>query len=357
MARPRTTAARVRAHRTHVIPEGKSQMFRRLFILTAVALLVLSSTGAALAAAPANDQASRATPLALGVPREFDSTDATTAATDPTDCDGSHGAFPGPYFASVWFSYTAKAAGQLNLSAPTMQGDPNDFLAISFVYEKTAAGLQLIDCTAYGNDASWPARAGTTYLIMEAGLASAVTEEPEFSDRGGHGTITITRTANEAHYSWVDRFAYDDCGFLVKGSGFGSGTFRLLDRPGNPTPYYFDNYEWHFVTTNPANGKWFREDGQGLYRDLRIANVEGTIYSFQAQETGRPYTITDMNGRKIYFDRGRLLTTFQVDTKGDADLSNDEFIEDSWALLAENGDHPYFFFDGDWCALVQQLIG
>ena len=43
--------------------------------------------------------------------------------TDPTDCDGSHGAFPGPYYASVWFSYTT-SAGQLNLSAPTMQNDP-----------------------------------------------------------------------------------------------------------------------------------------------------------------------------------------------------------------------------------------
>lgn len=332
-------------------------MFRRLAVLTAVILLVVTSVGTALAAVPSNDEASSPAPLTLGVSREFDSSDATTAASDPTQCDGSHGSFPGPYFASVWFSYTARSAGQLNLSSPTTQGYPNDFLAISFVYLKTGSGLELIDCTAYGNDASWPAINGATYLIMEAGLSSAVTEEPEFSDRGGHGTITITRTANEAHYSWVDRFAYDDCGFLVTGSGFGGGLFRLATRGSNPTPYYFDNYEWHFITTNPANGKWFREDGNGVYRDLRITNVEGTIYSFQAQETGRPYTMTDMTGRKVFFDRGRLLTTFQVDTKGDADLSNDEFIEDSWSLLADNGAHPFFHFDGEWCDLVQELLG
>lgn len=332
-------------------------MFRRLAALIGATLLITTTAGPALAAAPANDLVANATQLRLGVPLEFDSTDATMSATDPTDCDGSHGAFPGPYFASVWFSYTARSAGQLYLSSPTTQGDPADFLAISFVYEKTGSGLQLIDCTAYGNDASWPARPGVTYLIMEAGLASAVTEEPELSDRGGHGTITVTRSANEAHYSWVDQFAYDDCGFPVTGTGHGSGTFRLATRSANPTPYYFDNYEWHFVTTNPANGKWFREDGNGLYRDLRITNVAGTIYSFEAQETGRPYTLTDMFGRKVYFDRGRLLTTFQVDTKGDADLSNDEFIEGSWALLADNGAHPFFSFDGDWCDLVQELIG
>ena len=99
----------------------------------------------------------------------------------------------------------------------------------------------------------------------------------------------------------------------------------------------FDNYEWHIVSTNPANGKWFREDGQGQYRDLHITNVEGTVYTFESQETGRPYTLTDMNGNKVFFDRGRLLTTFQVDTKGDDDLSNDEFIEGSFQLLADNG--------------------
>ena len=36
--------------------------------------------------------------------------------------------------------------------------------------------------------------------------SSAVTEDPDFSDKGGHGTIAISRSANEAHYSWVDPF-------------------------------------------------------------------------------------------------------------------------------------------------------
>src|SRR4029453_14036014 len=119
---------------------------------------------------PTNDTPAGATALTLGVSVDFDSSEATEAATDPTSCDGSHGSFPGPYYASVWFSYTAKSAGQLNLSAPTMQNEPGQFLAISFVYEKTASGMSLIDCTAYGNDASWSATPGKTYLIMEAGL-------------------------------------------------------------------------------------------------------------------------------------------------------------------------------------------
>ena len=330
----------------------------RLSVLLAVLSLV-ASVGSAAAAAPSNDEIAGATPLTLGVPVEFDSTEATAAATDPTDCDGSHGSFPGPYFASVWFSITAKNAGQLNLSAPTMQGDPDQFLAISFVYEQTSSGLVLIDCTAFGNDVSWAAKKGVTYLIMEAGLSSEVTGDTEFSDRGGTGTVTVTRSSNAAHYTFVDFFSYEDCGFLVEVTVEGGGQFRL--RPGHhgdATPYYFDNYEYHAIHTNPENGLWFREDGNGLYRDLKITNVEGTIYTFVAQETGRPYSLTAMDGTKVLVDRGRLLTTFQVDTKGDDDLSNDEFIEGSWSLLAENGSHPGFFLEeGEFCEIVQELIG
>ena len=329
----------------------------RLGVLLASLALALSA-GPVAAAAPANDLVGNATPLTLGVSVEFNSADATMSAGDPTDCNGSHGPWPGPYFASVWFSFTATNAGQLNLSAPTTPGRPDDFLAISFVYQKTSSGMTLIDCTAYGNDASWPAVKGATYLIMEAGLSSAVTDTPDLSDRGGNGTIAITRSANESHYSYIDRFTYTDCGFTVNGTVTGSGMFRLRPgRHGDATPYVFDNYEWHIVSTNPANGKWFREDGNGLYRDLHITNVSGTVYTFVAQETGRPYSLTAMDGTKVVVDRGRLLTTFQVDTHGDDDLSNDEFIEGSWALLDENGSHPGFFFDGDFCGIVQDLIG
>jgi hypothetical protein len=333
---------------------------RVLLIAAAGALLV--GVPPVAAATPSNDEAAGAIPLTAGVAVTFNSIDATTDPTDPTSCDGSHGTFDGPYSASVWFSYTAtKRDRHLVLSAPTMQGYPDDFLAISFVYALGPGGSRtLVDCTAFGNDAQWDAVPGTTYLIMEAGLSSAVTEEPEFSDRGGHGSIRIDRLApsDGKHYAWYDAFTYDDCGFRVEGSGYGSGMFKLKPgRRGDPTPYYFDNHESHIITTNPANGKWFREDAQGLYKDQKIVNVEGTIYTFTAVDVGRPYTLTDMEGNRVYFDRGRLVHQFSVDTKGDDDLSNDEFIEGSYSTLADNGGHPGFYIE-DWCAeVVVPLLG
>ena len=103
--------------------------------------LSLALTQTVVAAAPANDLVSGATPLTLDAAVEFNSAEATISASDPTDCDGSHGAWPGPYYASVWFSFTAPKTGQLNLSAPTMQGTDDDFLAISFIYLKTGSDI------------------------------------------------------------------------------------------------------------------------------------------------------------------------------------------------------------------------
>lgn len=329
-------------------------------VIAALLLVVLSAQFAAAAGPPpANDRRSRAVPLIVGAPIPFNGTNATTSPSDPTDCNGTHGPFPGPYYGSVWFSYRAQRDDRwLFLSAPTVQGDPDDFLAISFIYARTADGLRLIDCTAFGNDAAWKTRAGTEYLIMVAGLSSDVTEYPPLSDRGGHGNIYLFHSKTlEQRYHYVDAFTYTDCGPTVNGTVDSTGLFELRKQRLPRPPYLFNDYEYHIISTNPANGKWFREDGYAVYRDVRITRVQGTIFQFRAKETGHPYTLTDMHGNRIFADYGTLVTTFQVDTKGDDLLWNDEFIEDSFEVVRESGDHPGFFFDGDFCEIVQDLLG
>jgi hypothetical protein len=149
------------------MPEEKEEAmaFRhaRIMLVGGVSALLVGALPVA-AAVPTNDESSGAIALTAGVSVEFDSSDATEAGSDPTSCDGSHGEFPGPYFGSVWFSYTATNRDRhLVLNAPTMQGHPDDFLAISFVYALGAGGARtLVDCTAYGNDAEWDAVPGTT---------------------------------------------------------------------------------------------------------------------------------------------------------------------------------------------------
>jgi hypothetical protein len=171
------------------------------------------------------------------------------------------------------------------------------------------------------------------------------------------GTATA-RTLVTDRYEWSDAGTWSDCGPAYEYEAHGRGLFTLKQgRAGDPTPYLTDNYEWHWLNRNPANGKWFREDGQGLYKDLRITHLDGTMYRFIAQESGSPYTITTSDGEKIVMDRGLLRFQFDVDTKGDADLENDVHFDDSFQLLDDHGLHPLWHMTwDDYCGLVNELL-
>jgi len=155
------------------------------------------------------------------------------------------------------------------------------------------------------------------------------------------------------HYSGSDSFDFDDCGFTIHNEVTFEGTFMLTaPRADGAPPYLFDNYEAHQTLT--ANGRTLTIDHQGLYKDLHITLVEGTVYQFVSMEAGQPFVMRDGDGNVLFRDRGVLKSTFQVDTQGDTDLDNDEFVEGSFSLLADNGRHPGFYID--FCEVVEDYF-
>jgi hypothetical protein len=339
--------------------KGDAMKVRVWALVAALMLAVVPAHSVAGGSPPSNDLRSHATPLIVDAPVDYDGTNATISPSDPNTCVGSHGSFPGPYFGSVWFSYRAINIDKwIFLSSPTVQGKAHDYLGITFIYQRTGHGLELVDCTAFGNDAKWQPRAAAEYLIMEAGLSSAVTDYPPLSDRGGHGSLYLFRSKTlDEHYHYIDAFTYNDCGPTVNGSFESVGTFYLRKQGNGRPPFLSDDYEFHTISTNPANGKWFREDGYDVYEDIQITRVKGTIFQFVSRHKGRPYVLTDMHGNRLFADFGTIVVTFQVDTKGDDDLNNDEFIDGSFSVVRERGNHDAFFFDGDFCDIVRDLLG
>jgi hypothetical protein len=155
------------------------------------------------------------------------------------------------------------------------------------------------------------------------------------------------------HYSESFSGDFDDCGFWIHEEVTFEGVFMLKAPRGDGTPpYLFDNYESHQVLT--ANGRTAYIDHQGLYADVKIRLVEGTVYQFIAHEVGQPWVMRDEDGNVLVRDRGSLRVTFQVDTLGDSDLDNDIFIEDSWELVRDSGRHPAFYFD--FCEVMTQYF-
>ena len=158
------------------------------------------------------------------------------------------------------------------------------------------------------------------------------------------------------HYRGTDEFSFDDCGFPIDAVGTFSGLFILKDgRGGDPTPYVLNNYDASTVYTNSDTGAWFTISGNGLYKDMRLTQVAGTVYRLDAMEVGRPFRVQDSDGIQVMVDRGRLLYTALLDTQGDADLSNDVFFDGTFEVLADNGAHPGFYTD--FCDLATGLIG
>jgi hypothetical protein len=169
----------------------------------------------------------------------------------------------------------------------------------------------------------------------------------------GNGAVAFAGSTTE-HYSFSDTYVQEDCGFPVEVTFESSGLYQVKNDGRE-----LDNYSWRIVETNPANGKWFVRSGNGMSQDITMTLVEGTIYRFVAIHAGRTFTVWNMDGERLFFDRGLSMFTFLLDTKGDADPSNDEVIEDSVELLRQGGSHDAeaYFSEHDWCEFVQDLIG
>ena len=160
------------------------------------------------------------------------------------------------------------------------------------------------------------------------------------------------------HYEGTDAWVAEDfCGTDWNVESTFSGNFMLkAPRGDNPTPYFFDNYRWSDTFTDVNDpSRVFTISGNGLWRDQRITLVEGTIYHFEVIEAGAPVTVR-VDGKVVVRDRGSIVWEFTVDTKGDADLDNDELVSFE-GPTAIRGPHPELLMDdAERCALLTEAL-
>jgi hypothetical protein len=157
------------------------------------------------------------------------------------------------------------------------------------------------------------------------------------------------------HYSGTDSYTQQMCGRTFSVVDSFSGQFALRMKGNQPIPYLTNNYRFRSVQRTGGDG--FVIEARGIFKDLHITHVRGTIYRFVVIEAGRPFMVRSLDGDLIVKDRGLLKSTFMVDTKGDANLDNDEFVEGSFALLKDAGSHPGFYYDlAAFCDVVEEAL-
>src|SRR5262245_12271537 len=158
---------------------------RRLWAAFAACLILRSLPVTAQAAPPNND--SIATPrVVTTVPYTngpYDTTDATTGATDPAFCGSGDGE---PDASTVWYRFTPSSSGFF--VADTFGSDYDTTLYVGT--PDGAGGINVISCDDdSGEDVqsavAWEATAGTQYLLM----AGTCCGEGVVGEAGGGGTL------------------------------------------------------------------------------------------------------------------------------------------------------------------------
>jgi hypothetical protein len=135
-----------------------------------VAGLTIMAAGPALAAVPTNDDFANAT-LVQGLPftETVNTAEATTQATDPTNCIGAAH--------SVWYTYTADSDGSVSFDT-----FGSDFDTVLSAYTGTEGSLTQIGCNddaggVFQSRVLFTVTSGTQYSIMIAGCCGTTEGE------------------------------------------------------------------------------------------------------------------------------------------------------------------------------------
>jgi len=187
---------------------SRPSRLRRVVASLGSAVIVMTALAAPVSAAPpSNDDI--ANPTTVGAlpysDGPYDTTEATTGATDPTFCFGA------PDGSTVWYSFTPATSG--NYAADTFGSDYDTTLYVGT--PDGAGGVDVIECNddAQGLQSlvSWEATAGTTYLLTvgtccgggvvgEAGGGGSLVFHVDVAPPPPTLTITVDGTGSFSRY-------------------------------------------------------------------------------------------------------------------------------------------------------------
>ena len=257
---------------------GSRSMARAAAILGGLVAVSLVVAPVALAAAPGNDAVENAT-LVASLPftdGPYDTTEATTAASDPGFCFDAGS----PDAASVWYSFTPTVSGPYQ--ADTFGSDYDTTLSVGAVI-----GTSQVEAVACNDDlgglqsaAAWDAEAGITYLILVGTCCGGGV----VGEAGGGGTlafhldVTDPLSPARAIHDHIDEYRADDydtevCGFTVLLHLVGSITQVGINGPSGLIQLG-TQANFRLIYENPANGESI------VFRQAGATRSTSTDFSF-----------------------------------------------------------------------------
>ncbi|MGS0685547.1 hypothetical protein ACVBEQ_10440 [Nakamurella sp. GG22] len=145
-----------------------------------------------------------------------------------------------------------------------------------------------------------------------------------------------------SRYSETTTDTFTACGVDVRFTDHVDGMFKIRQHGTQSKAYLFDHFQDSTVYTNLDTGKSWRVLTIGTHVDVKIDLVSGTVYRFTWQDAG-PFKVFDGNGRLAYVQAGLRRESAEVDTHGNLDLDDDDYLlQLSFEL---RGHYP----NGDFC--------
>ena len=144
------------------------------------------------------------------------------------------------------------------------------------------------------------------------------------------GPVSAAKIVETAFLVDEFQFPIQRCGYSWVGDVRFERLVQVRTTDDVTPPTIIENYELTVVWTDvndPEHG--YRVHTQGQARDVPVRLVEGTVWEFEWTDIGRPFQILATDNRLVMHDRGQLSITSLRDTLGDADPSNDVWLEDT----------------------------
>ncbi len=117
--------------------------------------------------------------------------------------------------------------------------------------------------------------------------------------------------------------------------------FKIRQHGTQSKAYLFDHFQDSVQYTNLETHRSWRVLTIGTHVDVKIDLVSGTVYRFTWQDAG-PFKVFNESGRLAYVSTGLRRESAEVDTHGNLNLDDDDYLlQLSFEL---RGHYPYSDF-------------
>ena len=189
--------------------------------------------------------------------------------------------------------------------------------------------------------------------IGRSALAVALAMLASVGTSTGAGATVVDRGTFDEQETYTDTL----CGQPWTVTQTVSGRYQVRSDPAG-TPFGF-SHEVRTFRIDHVNdlGQSYAVSGRVNDRLDSVEPLGGDVYQLTASQAGSTWAMTSAGGTVVWRDRGIAYFTFALDTQGDDDPSNDEFVEGSYDMWWHG---PHFFSDAEpgsqYCEYVNQAL-